>query len=227
MDDVPECLRVKMEGRHVSATNVKRAERCSKGLLHAGVGLLHQHSRYPAFAIRSKNGQGGDVPMSRSAIVFVHLGKDVADYLAFVVFRHMNQLRPGEVMVHVVLQLIALKMEIMSSSIQRTNVDQVDLLLRQAPKIRILDLKQILRCSLPNAHHCSILQEFKSSIKPAARIHLCKVCVHLLQTVLRSSSRVIDRSAAKRTANVFGHVFTYLFMSVGIFYVRDFIWYNS
>lgn len=37
-----------------------------------------------------------------------HLGKDVADDLAVVIFGHVRQLRPREAMVEVVLQLVVL-----------------------------------------------------------------------------------------------------------------------
>lgn len=59
--------------------------------------------------------------MRGGAVVFVHLREDVADDLAFVVLRHMDELGPGEIVVHIVLQLIAVKNRIVTEA--ETQID--------------------------------------------------------------------------------------------------------
>lgn len=80
----------------------------------------------------SEDGEGGDMSVALGGLL-LHLGQNVADNLAVVVLGDVEELRPRENVVEVVLHLI---------------------ILGQAEEIARLHRQQIIHRRFPDAHHC-------------------------------------------------------------------------
>lgn len=100
-------------------------------LFHGVLSSSHEFGGEAEFAVSSEDGEGGDVAVALGGLL-LHLGQDIADNLAVVILGDVQELRPWEDVVEVVLHLI---------------------ILRQAEEIASLHRQQIVDGSLPYAHH--------------------------------------------------------------------------
>ena len=100
-------------------------------LFHGVLGGGHEFGGEAEFAVGAEDGEGGDVAVAVGGLL-LHLGEDVADDAAVVVFGDVEELRPGEDVIEVVLHLVVL---------------------REAEEVARLHRQKVLHRRLPYAHH--------------------------------------------------------------------------
>lgn len=104
-------------------------------LFHGVLGCGHELGGEAELAVGAEDGEGGDVAVAVGGF-FLHLGEDVADDAAVVVFGDVEELGPGEDVIEVVLHLVVL---------------------REAEQVARLHRQKVLHRRLPYAHHLSLL----------------------------------------------------------------------
>jgi hypothetical protein len=116
--------------------------------------LSHELSRDAALAVGTKNGERCNVAMRRGGVL-LHLRQHIPYDLSLVVLSHVDELRPREKVVEVVLELVAeqTRWNMVRTARKMKEKSAINLLLRETPQIRGLDLNQIISCCLPYAHH--------------------------------------------------------------------------
>lgn len=82
----------------------------------------------------TEDGEGGDMTVALGGFL-LHFGQNIADDFSVVILGDVEELRPRQNMVEIVLHLI---------------------ILREAEQIACLHRQQIVHCRLPDAHHCWI-----------------------------------------------------------------------
>lgn len=99
--------------------------------LHGVLGSGHELGGEAELAVSAEDGEGGYVTVALGGLL-LHLGQDVADDAAAVVLGDIEELRPREDVVEVVLHLVVL---------------------RQAQQVAGLHRQQVVHRRLPYAHH--------------------------------------------------------------------------
>lgn len=103
-------------------------------LFHGVLGSGHELGGEAELAVGAEDGEGSDVAVALVGLL-LHLGEDVADDAAVVVLGDVEELRPGEDVIQVVLHLVVL---------------------RQAEQVARLHRQQVIHRRLPYAHHRSL-----------------------------------------------------------------------
>lgn len=131
VDLVTEGLGVEVEGGAVAAADVEGHVLGPVDGLHGVLGGGHELGGEAELAVGAEDGEGGDVAVALGGLL-LHLGQDVADDAAAVVLGDIEELRPREDVVEVVLHLVVL---------------------RQAQQVAGLHRQQVVHRRLPYAHH--------------------------------------------------------------------------
>ena len=100
-------------------------------MFHGVLGGGHELGGEAELAVGAEDGEGGDVAVALGGLL-LHLGEDVADDAAVVVLGDVEELRPREDVVEVVLHLVVLW---------------------QAEQVARLHRQQVIHRGLPYAHH--------------------------------------------------------------------------
>ena len=132
VDLVAERLGVEVEGGSVALADVERDVLGAEDLFHGVLGGAHELGGEAELAVGAEHGERGDVAVALGALL-LHLRQHVADDPAVVVLGHVEQLRPREDVVQIVLHLV---------------------IFRQAEQIARLHRQEVVDRRFPYAHHC-------------------------------------------------------------------------
>lgn len=104
---VPQCFSVQIECSTIAFTHMQRNILSPINLFHGILSSIHELRGESQLAMSAEDGEGGDVAVALVGL-FLHLRQDVPDDPAVVVLRHVEELRPRQDVVQVVLHLVVL-----------------------------------------------------------------------------------------------------------------------